>query len=319
MHWSVRDLSRLAYSYANHDLSDAASRLVPTISDDQLASGELLSRALALRSIADDAILLAVVCERERGSSWRQLGDAIGVSRQTVHERYATAVEDMNERMLFPLRQGAADEPDRWVCPGGLEAPDRTVRVLDAWVERDREQREPDSHEVSAGLTHGADTWVADAVARRAQLADRLRSGSLPAGVSERTVRRMLLDADICSRLGRHIADSERGAVITLDGRPLWLLAQSDADPLSHQAGWFLWGVTDDPAVRSSPPRDGGAEIVHADKLIVAVGAARGERVAAPDVTLGVALPAALQRVCSEIADGAPPAAPGGLRPQPGV
>jgi hypothetical protein len=42
----------------------------------------------ALRRLAQQVEGLAVARARERGWSWEQIGDALGVSRQSVHAKY---------------------------------------------------------------------------------------------------------------------------------------------------------------------------------------------------------------------------------------
>jgi DNA-directed RNA polymerase specialized sigma24 family protein len=43
---------------------------------------------LSLRRLADQVEAAAVLNARSRGWSWDQIGDALGVSRQSVHAKY---------------------------------------------------------------------------------------------------------------------------------------------------------------------------------------------------------------------------------------
>jgi hypothetical protein len=43
---------------------------------------------LALRRLANQVEAAAVMSARSRGWSWDQIGDALGVSRQSVHAKY---------------------------------------------------------------------------------------------------------------------------------------------------------------------------------------------------------------------------------------
>jgi DNA-directed RNA polymerase specialized sigma24 family protein len=43
---------------------------------------------LSLRRLADQVEAAAVLNARNRGWSWDQIGDALGVSRQSVHAKY---------------------------------------------------------------------------------------------------------------------------------------------------------------------------------------------------------------------------------------
>ena len=47
-----------------------------------------LRAAVALRRLADRVEATSVVAARRRGWSWQQIGDALGVTRQSVHEKY---------------------------------------------------------------------------------------------------------------------------------------------------------------------------------------------------------------------------------------
>lgn len=50
-----------------------------------------LRAAGALRRLAEQVESTHVSQARERGWSWEQIGDALGVSRQSVHTKYARA------------------------------------------------------------------------------------------------------------------------------------------------------------------------------------------------------------------------------------
>ncbi len=51
-----------------------------------------LRAAVALRRLAEQVEATHVQLAREHGWSWEQIGDALGVSRQSVHAKYATVV-----------------------------------------------------------------------------------------------------------------------------------------------------------------------------------------------------------------------------------
>ena len=67
--------------------------------------------------------VLAVAFERARGTSWQEIGDELGASRQAAHERYASVVDEIHEGILFPWRDGDGVMPGWWACPDGLEDP----------------------------------------------------------------------------------------------------------------------------------------------------------------------------------------------------
>ncbi len=47
-----------------------------------------LRASLALRRLAERVEARHVASAREQGWSWRQIGDALGVTRQSVHAKY---------------------------------------------------------------------------------------------------------------------------------------------------------------------------------------------------------------------------------------
>ena len=48
----------------------------------------------ALRRLAEQVEAAAVATARERGWSWEQIGDALGMSRQSVHAKYGKKGRD---------------------------------------------------------------------------------------------------------------------------------------------------------------------------------------------------------------------------------
>ena len=47
-----------------------------------------LRASLALRRLAERVEADNVACARRRGWSWQEIGDALGVTRQSVHAKY---------------------------------------------------------------------------------------------------------------------------------------------------------------------------------------------------------------------------------------
>ena len=59
---------------------------VPSIGTDDPARG--LQAVLALRRLAERLEAQQVAVARDHGWSWQQIGDALGVTRQSVHAKY---------------------------------------------------------------------------------------------------------------------------------------------------------------------------------------------------------------------------------------
>jgi hypothetical protein len=63
-----------------------ADRIATAIASEDPAEG--LRAALALRRLAERVEAQHVAAARRRGWSWQQVGDALGVTRQSVHAKY---------------------------------------------------------------------------------------------------------------------------------------------------------------------------------------------------------------------------------------
>jgi hypothetical protein len=341
MTWSERDLTRLAFSAASREVNDLARAFLATGSDGSRRAAGLIEEVSWLRSRAERAIRLAVAAERSGGSSWRDIGEALGCTQEAAHERYAAAVDEIGESIMFPPRDGA--EPERG-------EPERA----------EPERAEPDGGDppVSDGLGRGPGLDAAVAIARVTELAHQLDTGTLPPGVCERTVQRMLLEARVraydliaATQTGAHALDAQRGsaaaldhlvrwhrvdardrlghiayceteAVITYDRRPVQVV-QRHNDPADDEAsGWLLCSIGD----QSTSGRLTGPRLPAALRATIldATGLyGDGEIVAGVDAPQTMALAAALDRVCDHIAAdaarGRPPFAPGGIAGPPPV
>jgi hypothetical protein len=194
--YSDGSLGRLAFSSACRDLSDLARAHVPTYADGHLRAGELLEEATRLVAGAEATLRMGVVAERLRGTSWAQIGDALGVTRQSAHERYAPFEREMRRALLFPDRAGEHGGPGWWAVPDGLEDPERTARDLDEWERRHRERTDPDRGEtaVSGGLQARRTLDETGAVIELAKL---LLDGPLPDGVPRERAERELYERKV--------------------------------------------------------------------------------------------------------------------------
>ncbi|MDN3262883.1 hypothetical protein QWJ26_24365 [Streptomyces sp. CSDS2] len=87
---SPRDEARVRFALQAERISDEALDLLPI--DPAAPRGGRLRRALALKELTDTLINRAVIAEREEGTTWAQLADAAGITKQAAHERWARAV-----------------------------------------------------------------------------------------------------------------------------------------------------------------------------------------------------------------------------------
>jgi hypothetical protein len=63
-----------------------ADRLSSAVASDDPATG--LRAVLALRRLAEQVEANQVAAARRAGWSWQQIGDALGVTRQSIHAKY---------------------------------------------------------------------------------------------------------------------------------------------------------------------------------------------------------------------------------------
>jgi hypothetical protein len=137
-------LARLALAHEASELADSARAFVP-IHPSELRStggggtgGSMIEDAARLRAQADQVLTLAVVYERLTGTSWEQIGEALGVTRQSAHQRYADAERRFREALAEPEATGDSGEPYVRLDAAAYE-PDEWAGRLDAWVIRHRE------------------------------------------------------------------------------------------------------------------------------------------------------------------------------------
>jgi len=153
-------------SAAAKELSDYARGLVPA-DDRGSGAGEIVERAAQLVDDARGLLDRAVVYEREQGASWQTIGAALGISRQTAHERFA----EVEQRWKDALRRPSADSGAgaRWAqrLPAGADDPERWGQQLDAWVLRHHESADPATDEYPVSGQQGPQSLQAAAAELR--------------------------------------------------------------------------------------------------------------------------------------------------------
>ncbi|MFF8387771.1 hypothetical protein ACF053_29595 [Streptomyces kanasensis] len=87
---SPRDEARVRFALRAEMISREALDLLPI--DPDAPRGERLRQVLDLKAHLDTLIGHAVIAEREEGTTWSQLADAAGVTKQAAHERWAGTV-----------------------------------------------------------------------------------------------------------------------------------------------------------------------------------------------------------------------------------
>jgi hypothetical protein len=138
--------ARVALSVAAREVSDYARGLVPA-DDRGSGAGEVLERAAQLVDEARNVLERAVVYEREQGASWQTIGAALGISRQTAHERFAEIERRWQDALRRPYAEAGPGGRLTLRLPDGAEDPKRWGQQLDSWVIRHRERADMDTGE----------------------------------------------------------------------------------------------------------------------------------------------------------------------------
>src|SRR6266566_6414634 len=144
--YSHKAQARVALSVAARQVSDAARSLVPT-DDRESGVGELVERAAQLVNEVRAVLERAVVYEREQGASWQTIGAALGISRQTAHERFAEVERRWQDALRRPYAEAGPGGQRALRLPDGAEDPERWGHQLDSWVIRHRDRADVDTGE----------------------------------------------------------------------------------------------------------------------------------------------------------------------------
>lgn len=178
--YSRRSRARVAFALACQQVSDYARHAVPTRSDGYARAGEYVEMGARLLSEAQQVLELAVILEREKGTSWEDIGAALDITKQTAHERFSAAFQRWRARLAEPW------VPDRGgllslQLQDGAEDPEKWARVLDDWVLRHRERSDvdPGEHPVSGNLQEASVVeQITTALAEVRALQERERNGA---------------------------------------------------------------------------------------------------------------------------------------------
>jgi hypothetical protein len=79
-------------------VDEAMRGLVLRTGGDELTVGAALSATAALRDAADQKLFELVGFARDAGASWSSIGDALGVTTQAAHQRYAPKLTAKSRR-----------------------------------------------------------------------------------------------------------------------------------------------------------------------------------------------------------------------------
>jgi hypothetical protein len=130
-----RGLARLMLSDAYRETAEYALGGIFPGADSHANPGEFVGQALRTLRNAEEVLRWAVVYERERGTSWDEIGEALGpITRQSAHRRFADQVEQWRAPLEEPetVRLNGTAQDSR--IPYPASKPEETAEHLDGWL-----------------------------------------------------------------------------------------------------------------------------------------------------------------------------------------
>ncbi|KUL73911.1 MULTISPECIES: hypothetical protein [unclassified Streptomyces] len=151
--YSRTALARLALSDELRELADRAAAGVPTTNDMWAQPGEVVGDALDLVHQAQEALVRAVIYERQKHTSWEAIGEQLNMKRQSAHEKYRDAVAEWQLALQEPHYPAPSGAPVRGLrLHEAAYAPTTAGARLDAWVHEHIPAQRETEHPVTGHL-----------------------------------------------------------------------------------------------------------------------------------------------------------------------
>lgn len=145
--YTEQALARLMLCDAYKETAELALHGITTRYDGSsfVGGGSYIEEAARLLTHAEEVLNWAAVYERERGTSWEEIGEALGITKQSAHKKFAAAVERWRAPLDKPEHLNPDGTPDDERIPFGVRyTPDATVprgstaedtaRELETWL-----------------------------------------------------------------------------------------------------------------------------------------------------------------------------------------
>ncbi|MFD5074598.1 hypothetical protein [Streptomyces sp. NPDC058371] len=142
-------LARLVLCHHSVDVAKSARGLVATENDPDTGPGGRVSQAFQLIELAERALTSAVIYERERGSSWGEIAQYVGIDATEAEERFAAALEGWNTAFDVPYRLDETGRKRIPQLPTAAYDPAWACTHLDRWLHL---QHSGHKRAVSSGL-----------------------------------------------------------------------------------------------------------------------------------------------------------------------
>ncbi|XQE83689.1 hypothetical protein ACN24L_37985 [Streptomyces microflavus] len=148
-------LARLVLCDHAADVADGAAGLVATGNDRDTGPGGRVSQAFQLIELAERALTSAVIYERERGSSWTEIAQYLGISPAEAEERFGVNLDGWNTAFEVPYRLDDTGRKRIPHLPTAAYDPAWACDRLDTWA-RNQLTLVNDERPVSSGLVKAA-------------------------------------------------------------------------------------------------------------------------------------------------------------------
>jgi len=148
--YSRRTLARLVLSDQAVRVADYATGLVSTRNDADTGNGGRASQASQLVSMARQALVAAVIYERERGCSWEEIGRYLEIEPAEAQARFGSDLSKWLDAFEDEHR-GVPHQAARQHLPQAALHPDYVGELLDRWA-FSRITLTKDEHEVTGAL-----------------------------------------------------------------------------------------------------------------------------------------------------------------------
>ncbi|WP_333774852.1 hypothetical protein [Streptomyces sp. IBSBF 3136] len=149
--FTPQGLARLVLCDHSVDVADGAAGLVATENDPDTGPGGRVSQAFQLIELAERVLVSAVIYERERGSSWAEIGQYLGIGPTEAEERFAADLDRWKTAFDVPYRLDETGRKRVPQLPTAAYDPAWACDRLDRWA-GNRLILVNDEHPVSSGL-----------------------------------------------------------------------------------------------------------------------------------------------------------------------
>ncbi|MFG3506985.1 hypothetical protein ACGF5F_15885 [Streptomyces sp. NPDC047821] len=145
-------LARLVLCDDAVSVAEGAAALVATENDPDTGPGGRVSQAFQLIELAERALAAAVIYEHERGSSWAEIAQYMGIDAAEAEARFAPNLEGWNRAFDVPYRLDETGRKRIPQLPTAAYDPAWACEHLDRWARLQRIGTEA----VSSGLIMAA-------------------------------------------------------------------------------------------------------------------------------------------------------------------